>query len=378
MNTLTLHKTPILIVLVIISAYTLMPITTNGITTNNALSIMNTTYVPVSVKVRVTGSWGNEYTDIVFTITIMLPQYIVLEPLKVYYVNVTMTSELGIGGIGDWDNGIRYIDIIDLETMDKILTINLGNAVIEEYVNVDPAVKQFPISFSPDGKTVNFTAALVIPDDPQLIEKLLKRKVVAVVIRPSFEGIGIYSYPNWYYHDYLECNITYVDMPAKIYFMEESSNINTTNDIYSGATTTVTTTITSIITRTITKTFTATQTISRTIWLTYTKTTTTPITITKTITKYMNNTLTTTYVHTITSKIYIPVNKTITYTITTTQPVTTKTTTIMLTQTTTTTHTILTTTTIYTGSETPSFLTTIISAIILLAGIVTAIAVSRG
>jgi len=376
-----------LVVLVIILAYTLIPITTNDIKANNVPSFMNTTYAPVSVKVRVTGSWDYDYADIVFTITIMLPQYMVLEPLRVYYINVTISDELSIGSIGNpgIGNGIRYIDIVDLETMDRILRINLGEVYIGSYVEVYYPVADY-VEYSSDGRRVNFTAALVIPDDPQLINKL-KGRELGVVIRPVFEGASIYTYPYGNTYSYQDCNITYVDMPAKLYFVEQGSE-----DSISSTPIVITTTapITATVTETITKFFTTTQTIGRTTTLTYTKTITSPITvtytktttvtatipITKTITKYLNETPTTTHVRTVTSKIYIPVNRTITYTVTTTQ-LSTKTITTTLTQITTAIQKIPTIITAYAGNKIPSLPTTIMSVMILLVGIVIAIIVSR-
>jgi len=333
---------------------------------------MNTTYVPVSVKVRVTGSWGNEYTDIVFTITIMLPQYIVLEPLKVYYINVSISSELSIGSIGSsgYGDGIKYIDIVDVETMEKILRINLGEVYIGEYIGVDPAVKAFPVEYSSDGRKANFTAALIVPDDPQLLSKL-KGRELAIIIRPVFEGVGIYTYPHSYTYYYQDCNITYVDMPAKLYFIEQESE-GSVDGTYSG---TVTETITKTIatTQTISKTITLTRTktITSPIMITYTKTKTitTPITITKTITKYLNNTLTTTHIRTMTSKIYIPVNKTITIT---TTLIRLSTTTIMKTI-----SSIMTFTLTATFSGFPSRESIIISVLVLLLGLIIAIILAK-
>ena len=284
-----------------------------------------TVYVPISSKVRIYGEWSDGYMDVIFTVTAYMPKYIVLEPFRVYKVNVSFQVDFGEGRIGtlcktcspECTHGILYVNLVDNSTGSTIFTLKLPSSV-----TLGTESKIVCIDSKEYKERATISAYFVVPNNQSLIKTLLDKHSLTLVVRPYL------GYGTWLYdakgesRDLWDVKESYIDQPGVVYFV--ASNESISNVQLPGAATvtkTVTVTTTSPVTRTLTRTLTRTVTVERAVTRTVTTTvtayspsTTRTVTLTVTSTLPLPVTSTTTVTHTVTITNYSPVTSTVTLT----------------------------------------------------------------
>ena len=281
-----------------------------------------TIYVPISSKVRIYGEWGNGYMDLIFTVTAYVPKYIVLEPFRVYKVNVSFQVDFGEGRIGalcktcspECTYGILYIDLVDNSTGSTIFTLKLPSSV-----TLGTESKIVCIDSKEYKERATISAYFVIPNNQSLIKTLLDKHSLALVVRP-------YLNPDTWLYDakgesrnLWDVKTSYIDWPSVVYFVASNESISGVQlPGVATVTRTVTVTTTSPVTRTLTRTVTVERAVTRTVTTTVTayspSTSTRTVTLTVTSTLPLPVTSTTTVTHTVTVTNYSPVTSTVTLT----------------------------------------------------------------